>query len=99
MVLSETGALNGEVSAGRIIVGGKVEGSLRAQEIVEIKDTGKVQGEIFANKFTVMEGGEFNGKIEMKTHEIKALDFETKGSISSRRPQFNIFLIFVEIGS
>jgi hypothetical protein len=29
----------------------------------------------------VTEGGEINGKIEMKTHEIKASDFETKGSI------------------
>ena len=81
VVLSETGAINGEVSARSIIVGGKVEGSLRAQEIVEIKATGKVQGEIFANKFSVTEGGEFNGKIEIKTHEIKALDFETKSSI------------------
>jgi hypothetical protein len=27
---------------------------------------------------TVTEGGEFNGKIEMKMDEVKALDFEAK---------------------
>lgn len=78
VVLSKTGVIKGEVNSGKILVGGKVEGNLRAQEIVEIKATGKVQGDIFASKFSVMEGGEFNGKIEMKMDEIKALNFETK---------------------
>ena len=78
VVLSETGVIKGEIKAGKILIGGKVEGNLRAQEIVEIKATGKVQGDIFTNKFSVTEGGEFNGKIEMKMEEIKVLDLETK---------------------
>jgi len=83
VVLSETEVIKGEIQARKILVGGKVEGSLRAKEIIEIKATGKVQGDIFANKFSVTEGGEFNGKIEMKTDEIKPLDFETKGQEGS----------------
>jgi cytoskeletal protein CcmA (bactofilin family) len=74
VVLSETGVIKGEVTAQKIVVGGKVEGSLRAQEIVEIKATGKVLGDIFTNKFSVTEGGEFNGKIEMKMDENKGFD-------------------------
>jgi len=34
---SETGVIKGEVKARKIIIGGKVEGSLWAQEVVEIK--------------------------------------------------------------
>ena len=78
VVLSETGVIKGEVKGGKIIIGGKVEGSLWAQEIVEIKAKGKVQGDIFTNKLSVIEGGEFNGKIEMKREESKDLDLEAK---------------------
>ncbi len=78
VVLSETGVIKGEIKARKIIVGGKVEGSLRAQEIIEIGATGKVQGDIFTNKLSVTEGGELNGRIEMRMDESKALDSETK---------------------
>ncbi len=78
VILGETAVVKGEVTGKKIIVGGKVEGNLRAQEVVEIKSKGKVLGDIFTNKFSVMEGGEFNGKIEMKMDEKKVLDFESK---------------------
>ena len=77
VVLSETGVIKGEIIAPKIIVGGKIEGNLRAQEIVEIKATGKVLGDIFTNKLSVTEGGEFNGKIEMKMEGNKLLDIES----------------------
>ena len=76
VILSETAVIKGDVLAKIIIVGGKIEGSLRAPDLVEIKSKGKVKGEIFTNKFLVMEGGEFNGRIEMKGDESKVLDFD-----------------------
>jgi cytoskeletal protein CcmA (bactofilin family) len=50
VILGETGVIKGEVSAKKIIIEGKVEGNLRVQEIVEIKATGKVLGDIFTKK-------------------------------------------------
>lgn len=78
VILSETAVMKGDIVARRIVVGGKVEGSLRAPDLVEITSKGKVKGEIFTNKFLVMEGGEFNGQIEMRADEPKVLDFESK---------------------
>ena len=78
VILSETAVVKGEVTAKKIIVGGKVEENLRAQEILEIRAKGKVLGDIFTNKLSVMQGGEFNGKIEMKIDESKVLDFQSK---------------------
>jgi cytoskeletal protein CcmA (bactofilin family) len=69
VIVSESAVIKGEVTAPKIVVGGRFEGNLRAQEIVEVKSTGRVLGEIIANKFSVIEGGEINGKIEMKMHE------------------------------
>ena len=78
VIVSETAFIKGEVTAPKIVVGGRFEGNLRGQEIVEIKSTGRVLGGIFANKFSVVEGGEVNGKIEMKMHENNVLKPDPK---------------------
>jgi cytoskeletal protein CcmA (bactofilin family) len=78
VILSEAATIKGDVLARKIIVGGKVEGNIRASELVEIGSKGKVRGDIFTNSLSVMEGAEFNGKIEMRTDESKVLDFEPK---------------------
>ncbi len=78
VILSETAGVKGDIIAKRIVVGGRVEGILNAPDLVEILPKGKVKGQIFTNKLMVMEGGEFNGQIEMGAHEPKVLDFEPK---------------------
>ncbi len=76
VILSESGGITGDVNAKKIIVGGRIDGILRAQEIVEIKSKGKISGEIFTRRIAISEGGEFNGKIEMK--DAPNLEFEPK---------------------
>lgn len=71
VILAETGVIKGEASAKKIIIEGKVEGNLRVQEIVEIKATGKVLGDIFTKKISITEGAKVNGKIEMEVDEDK----------------------------
>lgn len=66
VILSATANLNGEIVARKIIVEGSVEGSLRASELVEIGSRGKVKGDIYTPGLIVIEGGRFNGRIEMK---------------------------------
>jgi cytoskeletal protein CcmA (bactofilin family) len=78
VILSETAILTGDIVATKITVSGKVEGCLKASDLVEIKSKGKVKGEIFANKLVVAEGGELNGRIEMGADETKILDFELR---------------------
>ena len=86
VIVSETAMIRGEILAKRIIVGGKVEGTLKATELLEIDKKGKVQGEIFARKLIVMEGGEFSGQIAMSSDKTNILDFESKSQeISLRR--------------
>ena len=65
VIVTEAAVVKGDVLARRIIVGGRVEGSIKAPELVEIRSKGKVKGNIHTHEFSVMEGGEFNGKIEM----------------------------------
>ncbi len=78
VILGESAFVKGDITAKNVVVGGKFEGNLRAEEMVEIKSKGKVYGEIYTRKFSVIEGGEFNGKIEMRMDESKILEFEAK---------------------
>jgi cytoskeletal protein CcmA (bactofilin family) len=78
VILSETALVKGDITAQKIIIGGRVEGNLHAKDLVEIQAKGKVLGEIFTKKLAVTEGGEFNGKIEMNLEESKIIDFEAK---------------------
>lgn len=79
VVLSETAVVKGDIQARRIIVGGAFEGTLKARELVEIKSKGKCVGEIFTAKFSVMEGGIFDGRIEMQAEEAKVIEFQPAG--------------------
>jgi cytoskeletal protein CcmA (bactofilin family) len=78
VILGESGVMKGEVSAKKIIIGGKVEGNLWGQEIVEIKATGKVLGDIFTKKISITEGAKVNGKIEMEVDEGRVIEFKSK---------------------
>ena len=78
VILSETAYIRGEIAAKRIMVGGVVEGTLKATELLEIGSKGRVRGDIFADKLVVIEGGQFNGQIEMRADKQNILDFESK---------------------
>ena len=79
VILSESAEVKGEIKGKKIIIGGKVDGNVRAQELVEIKSKGKVLGDIFTPKLAIIEGAEFNGKVEMKKEERKVIELELKG--------------------
>ena len=66
VILSETAFIKGEILAKKIIVGGVVEGTLRAADFLEISPSGRVNGDIFSNKLVVLEGAQFNGQIKIR---------------------------------
>ncbi len=78
VIVSESAMVKGEIKAKAIIVGGKVEGNLFGQEIIEIKSKGNVLGEIYTQKFFVIEGGILNGRVQMKADESNVIPIESK---------------------
>ena len=82
VIVSESAMVKGDIKARAIIVGGKVEGNLIGEEMIEIKPKGAVLGEIFTNKFFVIEGGTFNGRVQMRTDESNVIPIEPKAQES-----------------
>jgi cytoskeletal protein CcmA (bactofilin family) len=69
VVVGEKALIKGNITARGIVVGGRVEGNLKAKEIVEIKNKGQVCGEIFTPKLSIAEGGIFDGRSSMQKAE------------------------------
>jgi len=79
LILSESAVVKGEVKAKRLIIGGTIDGCIHAQELVEIKPKGRVLGDIFTGKLAITEGGEVNGKIEMRKEEGNVVELDLRG--------------------
>lgn len=69
------GVVAGDVVCRGMVVGGKVEGSVHAGELVDIKEHGQVTGDIHTLKLSVSEGGVLEGHSYMS----KAKEVEHKG--------------------
>jgi cytoskeletal protein CcmA (bactofilin family) len=78
VVLTESSRIKGDITAHKIIVSGRVEGNLKAEEAIEIMPKGKVIGDVFTNKISVAEGGGLNGKVVMSERDSKIVKAEGK---------------------
>jgi len=69
LTVGRTAELDSEVTAGEVIVYGKVTGNLRARDRVEIKKDGSVFGDIITVRISIEDGGDFKGRIEINHPE------------------------------
>jgi len=76
LILGETAQLKGDAIARGIIVGGKVEGNIKAREIIEIKSKGQVVGEITTSKLSIAEGAIFEGRSTMPKEESNVVELQ-----------------------
>jgi cytoskeletal protein CcmA (bactofilin family) len=68
-------AIDGEVKADTVLVGGEVRGHLIANSRVEFKESGTLIGDLKAGSLTVAAGSKMRGKVEFgwKEGEVEAL--------------------------
>jgi len=77
VILCESSHIKGDITARGIVIGGRVDGNIKAKEIVEIKNKGQLHGEIFTNKLVIAEGGILEGRTRMQQHEeSKVIEFQ-----------------------
>ena len=62
LIMGEKGLFQGEIYVGRLILGGRVEGRVTAQEGIHITPTGKLFGTVLTSQLIIDEGGIFEGE-------------------------------------
>lgn len=65
LVIGEAGKLVGEVRAGQVFVSGRVEGSIKAHQRVQIEATGKVFADIETPSLIIVDGAVLEGRCSM----------------------------------
>jgi len=74
LIIGEKALVKGDVQVSGLVVGGSLEGNVKAKEVVEIKNKGQVSGDIVTNKLLVIEGGGIDGKIAMSKEGAKVIE-------------------------
>jgi cytoskeletal protein CcmA (bactofilin family) len=69
LLVGEHGRIKATVEAGSISISGTVEGTIKAKSKVEIHQTGRVYGDIYAPVLIIEQGAIFDGKCHMAERE------------------------------
>ena len=72
LIVGETGVVQSDIHASRIIIKGEVRGSIVAANKIEMLAPGKVFGNIQASIITMEEGALFRGNCHMKDDCVEA---------------------------
>jgi len=78
IILGSNASVVGDIKARNVVVGGRVDGNVTSGDIIEIKPTGQVFGDIYTRKLSVAEGGVFEGHSFIQKDETKVIDFPAK---------------------
>lgn len=60
--VGDSGKITGKITCRGILIGGNVNGTVNASEIITITHKGSVTGEIYTVKLSIEEGAKFEGK-------------------------------------
>ena len=66
LTIGANGDVQGEVSAKQVTIVGRVSGNVVATERIELRDSGRLEGDLTTPRLLVQEGSQMNGKISMK---------------------------------
>ncbi|MGW8273365.1 MAG: bactofilin family protein, partial [Thermodesulfovibrionales bacterium] len=66
VILGEKGSIRGDVMAHNVVVGGRIEGNVRTKGMIEIKNKGRIIGDILTPKLSIVEGGIIEGRTSMQ---------------------------------
>lgn len=67
LVIGPTGVIEGDIKAQNADISGNIRGNISVDELLSLKNTAKISGDIITKKLIVETGGEFNGKCQMRS--------------------------------
>lgn len=77
VIIGKSGVVNGDLTSVEVSIAGKMNGKLLVSELLSLKTTARVDGEVSTTKLAVEPGAIFNASCDMnakENREIKTLD-------------------------
>ncbi|MCW0295052.1 polymer-forming cytoskeletal protein, partial [Klebsiella pneumoniae] len=66
VIIGPTGVVEGEIRCANAVIEGRFQGNLQVKELLNIRDTAEVEGEVTTNKLLVQSGAKFNVSCKME---------------------------------
>lgn len=85
--IGKEGTVVGNITAKFIAVEGHVEGDLHGHSSVTVKESADIDGNIYSPTVSLLEGANFNGKIEMKKKKAEAAADKPPSDESPEAPE------------
>jgi cytoskeletal protein CcmA (bactofilin family) len=67
LVIGEGARVNAEINAGTVVVNGQVEGNIRATQLIELHNPGRVKGNLETPSLSIDKGVMFEGACKMES--------------------------------
>ncbi len=74
IVVGTSGIIEGDVNCQNADISGKLKANLKALELLSLKSTSDVTGEIITNKLAIEPGAKFSGSCNMESQDMKAIN-------------------------
>ena len=72
VIVGEHGVVRGDINAVEILIAGTVYGNLKAEQRIELTETGRVLGDLVTKTLVIDEGASFKGSCTMEVMEEKS---------------------------
>ncbi len=74
LIIGSSGYVNGDVVAHNAVIEGRFDGNLQVHDVLDVRETAEVTGEIKTGKLLVQNGATFTGNCDMghKIHNLAA---------------------------
>jgi cytoskeletal protein CcmA (bactofilin family) len=87
LTIGPNGKIKAQVFAKSVIVLGEVTGNVTANEKVDIRDNGSVDGDIISPRVAIAEGAHFRGSVDMQRKGAPAQAQPAKGAAQPAQAQ------------
>ncbi len=78
VIIGPTGVVDGEINCANALIEGQFEGHLKVKELLTVKETAKITGEIVTDKLLVQSGAVFNVQCQMGGQTISNMSSSNK---------------------
>ena len=80
LVVASEGILKADVEAGTITIEGEINGNVAAKDMIELKQSAKLQGDIRCERLVVVDGAKFVGHCNVGGNDMEQTAAETKAT-------------------
>ena len=87
LTVGPNGNIKADIHAKTVTITGETQGNVTAEEKVEIRETGKLRGNIVAPRVVIADGAFFKGSVEMERKSTLAKDKPLRDEKTTSRPE------------